>query len=761
MLSSHSCILLWGLALVGGCCAAGAPSPEQTAATSTTSSSILPNPTPTWTNSTHQAAGNFSLYDKLPSLWFETCANNNQNPPCTAYCRSNDTECLRAADVVVPACAGLWNTYNGHVFDWRISGGVAPSGWSTVLSTYGADAIPSTTTVNVYTSFSTANATLTRQHPTDARLPKVTITPVYAVGNPVPSVSVETASPYSGVVSYITAPQPSCRYAALKTTNDCGQCSIYGGTVELLFWPPTTSTTSAGAPVITKSTVWDGITLFSPTVYISLSTVYASNSCMQVGQNHTGTLLAMKPEDVSTQIHIGGKVAAYTYGRVDYADLVGLPPLDDYEAQPSCIMFGCSTIFPTYSPTLVVPMALRTLEADWSSCVAALEGLYDPPIALTEAAVAFSITAPSRPAHTEAYTSTTLMLPLASEHIPLAAPTPTPTTSQDHPNQIKASSIVQGLESLLNGGEIAVGTTKAAGVTSSGSLPISSTLEFAPLDSDQSASSTLLLSLSASQPDDGYTSKGSVPEHTTARSQDDSRSFLPGPHAPSALSSTHTTTSTHSIENDTPQPIAVSQDDQGNFIVNGKTFAPGLPVTLTRSGTTVAASMLTSSGRTFIALGTASTVPLGDIGAGSSYSLPPVVTATSSISHAVYTAAGITFEANEDGELVFSSKTVALGGSVTLGSGSSIRTIFVTNLGNQTAIVVGNTTTARLVVETSSSTSHISHDSVGPTSSRPANRSGIPQSTTATPPDSNAAILRTAGFANIFLAILSGIWLGT
>lgn len=369
-------ILFLSVLHIGLCLAAGAPSPEEPALTSTTSSTLLPEQTPTWTNNTHQAASNLSLYDKLPKLWFETCANNNKNPPCTAYCHDNDTECLQAANFVVPACADLWGTYNAHVFDWRVSGGGAPSGWSTVFSTYGADAIPSTTTINVFTSFSTANVSIVRQNPTDpARLPKVTITPVYAMGSPIKSISVETASPYSGVVSYITAPQPSCRYAALKTTNDCGQCSIYGGTVELLFWPPATSSTTAGASVVTRSAVWDGVTLFSPTAYISLSTVYASNSCMQVGQNHTGTLLAMRPEDVSTQIHIGGKVAAYTYGRVNYADLLGPPPLDDYEAQPSCIMFGCSIIYPRYSPTLVVPMALRTLEPEWQSCVPALEGL--------------------------------------------------------------------------------------------------------------------------------------------------------------------------------------------------------------------------------------------------------------------------------------------------------------------------------------------------------------------------------------------------
>ncbi|KAK4498845.1 hypothetical protein PRZ48_009355 [Zasmidium cellare] len=128
--------------------------------------------------------------------------------------------------------------------------------------------------------------------------------------------------------------------------------------------------------------------LFTTTisVYTTFSTASVAVVKQNVHTNETNLQVTITPvyalgapsPNVSTQYHWGGKVAqsgANEYGRMNYADLTGLPPVTDYENQPSCIMFGCSTILPTFNPTLVVPLALRTLAPEWADCDAALEGL--------------------------------------------------------------------------------------------------------------------------------------------------------------------------------------------------------------------------------------------------------------------------------------------------------------------------------------------------------------------------------------------------
>lgn len=65
-------------------------------------------------------------------------------------------------------------------------------------------------------------------------------------------------------------------------------CTLYGGTVQLLYWPVSTSTAANGTvanatatPTATEpaTLVYEGYTLTSPSVYISFATVYALNDC--------------------------------------------------------------------------------------------------------------------------------------------------------------------------------------------------------------------------------------------------------------------------------------------------------------------------------------------------------------------------------------------------------------------------------------------------------------------------------------------------
>ncbi|KAK3645128.1 hypothetical protein LTR56_002655 [Elasticomyces elasticus] len=259
-----------------------------------------------------------------------------------------------------------------------------------------------TTTVDVWTSFSKANVSVLVGVPT-ARGKLTTMTPVYALGSPVQSTSLVTYSDNYVTFTTVTGNTPRCKFTGVTTAatqTNCGQCTMNGGTVELLYWTDQVNiqavTAGSKSP---RSAVLNGTTLYSPSVYISFQTAFATNSCGRVGRNHTGTILAMRPQDLSTQVHWGGKVlqsGANDYAKMNYADLYGLPPVDVYESQPSCIMFGCATIYTTsYFPTIVIPLQMRSLDSAWRDCAVGLEGLYDPPLALTPQAVMATLTIPS------------------------------------------------------------------------------------------------------------------------------------------------------------------------------------------------------------------------------------------------------------------------------------------------------------------------------------------------------------------------------
>ncbi|KAK4896774.1 hypothetical protein LTR27_005368 [Elasticomyces elasticus] len=278
-----------------------------------------------------------------------------------------------------------------------------------------------TSTIDIWTSFSKANVSFVVGVPT-AHRELSTMTPVYALGSPVQSTSLVTYPDIYYTYTTVTGVTPDCKFTRVSTVvsqTDCGQCTMNGGTVELLYWEDqatnlisVTSITS----VWPQTVVYNGTTLYSPSVYISFQTAFATNSCGRVGLNYTGTMLALHPEDLLTQVHVGGKVyqtGANRYESLNYADLGGLPPADVYESQPSCIMFGCPTIYSTsYFPTIAIPPKMRSMDAAWIDCDVGLDGLYDPPIALTPQVVMATPTQPS----------------VVSPVVTLASPSSTPAT---------------------------------------------------------------------------------------------------------------------------------------------------------------------------------------------------------------------------------------------------------------------------------------------------------------------------------------------
>lgn len=302
--------------------------------------------------------------DEIPGLVTSSCVVSSPPSDCVAICNNNDTSCFEAASSYISPCASSWSSYD----DVRRGIASTGSGWSYHTALEGQTPYTSSTVVTKYTSFSSADATFVEDRVnSDGNIDgQTTIVPVYAVGNPIVSTSVITMTGALSPYSFLTAPTPTCKYMGVWPQARCGQCTLTGGTVQLYYWP-----SSSGEPTIhsniPRSTVLDGTTLYSPTVYISLQSVHAQDSCTQVGNNHSSTIISLSPQDVSTQVHIGGQVfasGANQYGRLNYSDLTGLPVASQYEMQPSCQMFGCETIFPTVvNPTLVVPSQLRSLDS--------------------------------------------------------------------------------------------------------------------------------------------------------------------------------------------------------------------------------------------------------------------------------------------------------------------------------------------------------------------------------------------------------------
>lgn len=330
----------------------------------TTSNNALTSmiPTPTY------------ISDPNWNIWRTNCDDRYiKTQRCTIWCEAHDTACWRTANSIVRTCGPAWSSWEAVA-----SGSASSSGsqWSKVTVENSWSGMPAeSTTVLVYTTFSAANRSFVKQALDGGA---TTMTPVYAMGTPITSVSVDTGPP--DMVTYMTAPTPDCKFVEVKTWNTsyCGTCRIQAGTVDLFYWPSATAPATGGAIATAESTaVISGQTFVSPSVYISLRTIYAQDACATVGRPHVGSVIALQSSDVSTIIRIGGKVAAYTTGPLDYDILKpGLPRAKEYQMLPSCIMFGCRTMEPmTWSPTLVAPSQVRTLDQSWAGCGLALEGL--------------------------------------------------------------------------------------------------------------------------------------------------------------------------------------------------------------------------------------------------------------------------------------------------------------------------------------------------------------------------------------------------
>jgi hypothetical protein len=219
---------------------------------------------------------------------------------------------------------------------------------------------------------------------------------------------------------------PRC-YIPGKAQDVCGQCTIHGDHVELLYFPVTTEVsrdmcaTTPTSPVVCPfgpthsnddtikgfatapcpyidigstsmtdsgpSTIINGTIFYSNRAYISYNTLYATNSCGRVGGAYSNGLVTVASSDIYSLsgYHFYMDKAAYSF---NFADLIPPIPASAYLCQATCYdsgsplnegdmlngMYGgrlgfCSIIIDEeFKPWIAVPPAMRNIDPqfkDW------------------------------------------------------------------------------------------------------------------------------------------------------------------------------------------------------------------------------------------------------------------------------------------------------------------------------------------------------------------------------------------------------------
>lgn len=196
--------------------------------------------------------------------------------------------------------------------------------------------------------------------------------------------------------TFFEDPMPDC----ISTISECGNCTIYGASVQLNYWPTPSVLHNSNRTITSTSTrfvvaVVNGTTFTSPSVYLSYGSVYASNACRPVGNTYPGAVLTLQPNAVSS---LNG-YPDYTPRSFNYANLNR--PLSASDFSLWCFsrpLSECGPIPDQYFPRLAVPEQIRDLDPAWKSCDLSFNGTFDPPRILVPASVLVEPTAaPEKP----------------------------------------------------------------------------------------------------------------------------------------------------------------------------------------------------------------------------------------------------------------------------------------------------------------------------------------------------------------------------
>jgi len=207
---------------------------------------------------------------------------------------------------------------------------------------------------------------------------------------------------------------------SLNGDSTCGKCTVVAESVQLIYWPESTSTatnnsiitpiptnsitdaTTTPTPTDIVTTVINGTTFTSPSIYLSYLKVSTTReSCNNTGKSYSGALLTLNPSALSSledqgligDFILGSSVllrSMYTPRSFNYANLNKPAPYSVFMAQPEnawrCLPWNpCVCDLNQYNPILSVPKEIAQLDPAWKYCDIYLFGSYDPPRALAPA----------------------------------------------------------------------------------------------------------------------------------------------------------------------------------------------------------------------------------------------------------------------------------------------------------------------------------------------------------------------------------------
>ena len=222
-------------------------------------------------------------------------------------------------------------------------------------------------------------------------------------------------------VEYESTYWPASSSMAPGCTLGCGACAITGGTVQLIYWPegtmaqtaaPTLNSTllsARNAPLSARQNPNSDIavafafntTFTSPTVYIRYGSLYASDSCSDLGKTYSNTYITLPNSNDLSSIWATYPFPIAHTASFNYTDLNTPVPLSIYDRQPRCAEYTADTDPYTeianfscphdrpYEPILFVPSdILRSVDPSWATCSGDVRGQYDPPYKLSKYSVA-------------------------------------------------------------------------------------------------------------------------------------------------------------------------------------------------------------------------------------------------------------------------------------------------------------------------------------------------------------------------------------
>lgn len=298
-------------------------------------------------------------------------------------------------------------------------------------------------------------------------------------------------------------------------------CLVQGGPVELMYFPVTTTGGDLGGclegTTITPAEEPQPVTTLGTTfqpgkAYISFETLYAAyrslsapgGAAVQLGPGYSNKIFEFHSDEISTNCYasVFSKEGIHNPGygpgtQLNFADLNFPPPATAYACQNQCQSVSyelgpqgenvtthtispnpCSTIFDNFNPLIAVPTRLRDMHPEWASCRfwnhRQANIVFDPPIALTKAAVAAKPTLPSGydTAQSAAMPASTGMRPASQTATAVADSTPTVTedagqhVSEVQKSSATRSSVVESTAVPFTPVQNPDGTTKEAAIVS-------------------------------------------------------------------------------------------------------------------------------------------------------------------------------------------------------------------------------------------------------------------------------------------------------